>query len=196
MKTQQIIAVLAVIAILAVATFSQKPNPDLLRFEVEGSRAYGYGFTDDRSVGVVKRLMRDHPEVDTLVLHKMSGTQHADANLKLARRIRKLGLNTHVDADSIIASGAVDLFLAGVRRSAECGAKIGVHAWSVGGIMDAQDAYFDDRKRFQENFLRDMGVDPDFYVFTREAAPAADIYWLTPADMTRFGVLTDPNDCG
>ena len=35
-------------------------------------------------------------------------------NMRIARRIRSRGLNTHLDSNSFIASGAVDLFL--IRR--------------------------------------------------------------------------------
>jgi len=158
-------------------------------------RAYGYGVTDDRSTRLVGKLLSENPQVETLVLKYMPGTQDADMNLRLARRIRKAGLNTHLEADSRIASGAVDLFLAGVGRTMECGALIGVHSWGVSDVYDAQDAIFDDRRKRQEKFLRDMGVDERFYVFTREAAPAADIHILTMEEIRRFGLLTEDPNC-
>lgn len=34
--------------IILGAVLLQKSNPDLLRFNVEGTRAYGYGFSDGR----------------------------------------------------------------------------------------------------------------------------------------------------
>jgi len=89
----------------------------------------------------------------------------------------------------------VDLFLAGVARPADCGAKIGVHSWSSGGLYDAQDTYYDDRRGTQERFLRDMGLDPQFYVFTRDAAPAKGIHILTDDEMRRFSVTTEPHHC-
>ena len=196
LNRSEIIAALAVIVVLLVGVMQMRPNPDLLRFEVQGNRAYGYGFTDDRSIGVISKLRRQHPQVDTLVLMDMPGTRDADMNLQLARRIRKAGLKTHLQADSYIASGAVDLFLAGERRTMECGAKIGVHAWSAFGVLDAQEAFYDDRQKSHEHFLTEMGIDKSFYAFTRSAAPADGIYWLTATDIERFGLLSEAVECG
>lgn len=197
MKTQQIIAAVLVLIVLSFATYqATRPDPSLLRFEVVDNRAYGYGVTDERSAGVIKDLIRDHPQVDTLILKSMPGTQNADTNLGLARRIRKLGLKTHLDADSRIASGAVDLFLAGTERSMDCGARIGVHSWGHGIGEGAKEMLFDSRKSIQERFLRDMGITPAFYVFTREAAAANDIHIMSTAEIERFDLLTTALSCG
>lgn len=202
MKRQQIITavLMAIVAILAIAGVL-KPDPYLLRFEVEGSRAYGYGYTDDRSVGVVRKLLKNNPQVETLVLKHMSGTRDGDMNIILARDIRKRGLKTHLDADSYIASGAVDLFLAGTSRSMDCGALIGVHSWSLGGAgltspISPQDMGRDRRQKYHENFLRDMGIDPAFYAYTRAAAEPEDIHYMSVADINRFGLTTEPLECG
>ena len=112
MKTQQIIAgvLLAIVAVVAIRG-AMKPDLGLLKFKVKDNLAYGYGYTDDRSVSVVRKLLKENPQVDTLVLKKMSGTRDGDMNIVLARDIRKRGLNTHLEKNSAIASGAVDLFL-------------------------------------------------------------------------------------
>ena len=145
--------------------------------------------------------MREHPQVDTLVFKKMPGTKDADMNLRLARDIRRRGLNTHVEKNSMIASGAVDLFLAGKRRTMECGALIGVHSWSVSGSrstirISPTDMGVDRRQKIQENFLRDMGIDPTFYAFTRAAAEPEKVHFLSMDEIRRFDLLTDYPDCG
>jgi hypothetical protein len=58
--------------------------------------------------------------------------------IKLGYRVRELGLDTHLTADSWIESGAVDVFAAGVQRPMEQGAKLGVHSWTD-GTLDAKD---------------------------------------------------------
>lgn len=195
MKTQQIIAGVLVGFILLFATYqATRPDPSLLRFEVVGERAYGYGTTDDRSINVINKLIRENPQVTTLVLKAMPGTKDADINLIIARRIRKAGLNTHLEADSYIASGAVDLFLAGATRTMECGARIGVHSWAM-AIYEPEPGKYDRRKSRQENFLRDMGIDPAFYVFTRDAAPASDIHIMSPDEINQFNLLGTPLRC-
>lgn len=187
---------------MAVAIYkAAQPNVGLLKFKVKDNLAYGYGYTDARSVHQVSQFLDENPHVDTLVLGKISGTHDADMNIRLARHIRKLGLNTHLQKGSYIASGGVDLFLAGVERTMDCGAFIGVHAWSIGGARDTirispNDIGWDDRQKYHEKFLRDMGIDPGFYAFTRAAAEPEDLHYLTADEIKRFGILTEALECG
>lgn len=195
MKTQQIIAGVLAAFILLFATYqATRPDPSLLRFEVQGERAYGYGTTDDRSINVINKLIKENPQVKTLVLKAMPGTKDADINLIIARRIRKAGLKTHLESDSRIASGAVDLFLAGATRTMECGARIGVHSWAM-AIYEPEAGKYDRRKSRQEDFLRDMGITPDFYVFTRDAAPATNIHIMSAAEINQFNLLSQRLTC-
>ena len=202
MKTQQIITgvLLAIVAVVAIRG-AMKPDLGLLKFKVKDNLAYGYGYTDDRSVGVVRDLMNEHPQVDTLVLKRMSGTRDSARNITLARDIRKRGLNTHLEKNSIIASGAVDLFLAGKRRTMECGALIGVHSWSISGSnenvrISPKDIGYDRSQKYHESFLRDMGIDPAFYAYTRAAAEPESIHYMSVEDINRFGLTSEPLDCG
>lgn len=189
---KQILIVIALLTIgFGMAIYSNtRPDPDLLRFEASGEFAYGYGTTTDRSIGQVKRFIRDNPQVETLVFKSMPGTQDTVANTALARFIRREGLATHLEGDSMIASGAVDLFIAGQTRTMECGARIGVHSWGSPYGYDAQDVNTDWFASLHKGYLRDMGIDPAFYDFTKSAAPASGIYWLTPDDIKRFDLLT------
>lgn len=172
-----------------------KPNEADMRFKVQGDVAYVLGGTDTNSITKMTNFIARHPEVKTLVLKYMPGTSDADMNLRMARRIRAAGLNTHLARDSYIASGAVDLFLAGVERTMDCGARIGVHSWSLGGKFSPRDLGGDRRQRYHESFLRDMGIDPAFYVFTREAAPPESIHVLTGDEIKRFDLLTEDSGC-
>ncbi|MEP3890863.1 MAG: hypothetical protein ABJN69_10365 [Hellea sp.] len=198
MKTQQIITglLLAVGALIAIRG-AMTPDLNLLTFTVEDRRAYGNGYTDDRSVGVVRKLLREHPQVDTLVLKDMSGTKDGDRNIVLARDIRRRGLNTHLERNSRIASGAVDLFIAGKHRTLECGALIGVHSWSIGETVRISpgDMGGDSRQRLHEKFLSDMGIDPAFYAFTRAAAEPEDIHYMSTEEINRFGLTSEPLMC-
>lgn len=184
--------------VLLIAVLSREPDPDLLRFEVEGTRAYGFGFTDGRTERVISRLQRDHPDVDTLVFVNMPGTRDVMANYRLGRDIRKAGYATELLPESMIASGAVDLFLAGSPRRIACGARIGVHAWGYGGDtgIGAQDTFWDTHRPYLRDFLSDMGIDPDFYDFRTQAADSDSIYWMSIDDVNRWGLSSDPVDCG
>ncbi len=201
MKTQQIItAILLAIGAAVAIKGAMKPDLGLLKFKVKGNIAYGNGFTDDRSVGVVRKLLNENPNIDTLVLKKMSGTKDGDRNILLARDIRKRGLKTHLESNSAIASGAVDLFLAGKRRTMECGALIGVHSWSISGArytirISPKDMGGDTRQKYHEDFLSDMGIDPAFYAFTRAAAEPEDIHYMSMEEIKRFDLLTEYPNC-
>ena len=198
-----LIVLIGIIAAVAIPK-AMKPDAGLLKFKVSGDTAYGYGFTTGRSLDDFKKFRRENPGVRTLVLSKMSGTQDGVTNTKIARLIRKEGLNTHLEENSWIASGAVDLFIAGVNRTMECGALIGVHSWSYtndnamfqGPTYHPGNLGSDRYRKSHENFLSDMGVDPAFYVFTRQAALPEDIYYLKYEEITRYGLLTQAANCG
>ncbi len=181
--------ILAMVLVPAIA--GQLDRPDGLRFEVQGDTAFVDGTSTSRSQNAVRRLLRDNPQVTRLVFRSMPGTVDVTTNYHLARTIREAGLTTELTAGSRIASGAVDLFLAGERRIVACGAMIGVHAWGSAGY-DAQDVMFDPHRRMSRRFLSDMGVDPDFYDFRTDAAGTEEIHWMNDAEIARWGVATEP----
>ena len=197
MRKQQITTAI-LLAIMAITAIYQATRPDsgLLKFIRFGDTAYGHGGTNSMSVAQVARFLDDNPDLETLVLGYMPGTSDADMNLRIARDIRRRGMHTHLTKRSYIASGAVDLFLAGTKRTMECGARIGVHSWSsYDGTYYPAVIGRDPRQKTHEKFLSEMGIDQAFYVFTREAAPPQDIYLLKPADIERFGLLTQASNC-
>jgi hypothetical protein len=172
-----------------------EPREPTIVFKVEGERAYVFGTTDSYSGFVVRDLVRENPQVTTLILQAMPGTEDMTTNTRIARDIRNAGLATHVPADGRIASGAVDWLAAGVTRTIDCGAMVGVHSWgnAVGGRGDQ--TFYDPQALMQRDFLDDMGVDPGFYRFTKDAAGPDDIYWMTPAEMVRFDLLSEDPGC-
>ena len=196
MKPSPLVILLLILALILVPAIGARiAAPDGLRFVVQGDTAFVDGTSTSRSQGAVRRLLRDNPQVTRLVFRTMPGTRDVTTNYHLARTIRAAGLTTELTPDSRIASGAVDLFLAGERRVVACGAMIGVHAWGSTGY-DAQDVLFDPHRRMSRAFLSDMGVDPAFYDFRTDAAGTDDIHWLTEAEIDRWGVATEPRDCG
>lgn len=196
-RRQQIIVLILLLIGAAVAIYQiTRPSVGDLRFRVEGQTAYVNGGTNSRSFGTAKRFFEDNPHVRHLVLQRMPGTSDADTNLRIARDIRRRGLTTHLQKNSYIASGAVDLFLSGAERTMECGALIGVHSWSYKGrhgigVFSPRNIGYDQRSGVQQHFLKEMGINTDFYAFTRDAADADDIYVLLPKDVERFDLLTE-----
>lgn len=195
-KNQQIITFgLLVIGALFAISQALKPNEADLRFSVQGDTAYVFGGTDTNSILKMTNFIAKNPGVENLVLKYMPGTSDADMNLRIARQIRDAGLTTHLASDSYIASGAVDLFLAGTQRTMECGASIGVHSWSLGGEFSPAQLGTDRRQKYHERFLRDMGIDETFYVFTREAAPPESIHVMSMAEIRQYKLLTQDPEC-
>ena len=188
------LSLMAAAVVFGAAIFLGDPLKDPLDIRVVGDTAYLNGTTNGRSQTAIRKLVRDHPQVRRLVLQQMPGTQDMTSNYRLARSVRKAGLATELEPTSRIASGAVDLFIAGTERTVACGAQIGVHSWGSTGY-DAQDVSWDTHRPMSRDFLADMGLDPDFYDFKTEAAKAADIHWMTDAEMERWDVATEPRDC-
>jgi len=136
-----------------------------------------------------------NPNTTKIILKDCPGSEDDEATLEAARKIRQQGVAIHLPADAVIASGAVDLFLAGTTRTRAPGSKIGVHSWSDGGNKEATDfpvghanhqPYID--------YYKEMGfsqADAEaFYYFTINAAKAVDIHWMTDAEISQFKLLT------
>tara|TARA_A100001015_G_C14862518_1_gene660963 strand:+ start:593 stop:1072 length:480 start_codon:yes stop_codon:yes gene_type:complete len=79
-------------------------------------------------------LYAKYPLVNRLLFRYSEGSLDDEANVALMKRIYSLNIHTHVLDNGLIASGAVDLFLAGRVRSIGTNVKVGVHAWSDGSI--------------------------------------------------------------
>ncbi|MEL6179103.1 MAG: hypothetical protein AAFS10_09120, partial [Myxococcota bacterium] len=147
---------------------------DAVSFQVVGTDAIMNGVIDARTVITVETLLADHPEVTRIVLEDCPGSANDEANLRAARLIRQAELATHVPSNGVIASGAVDFFLAGTTRTADVagGARLGVHSWGGDGIEGADVPRNDPAHQLYLDYYAEMGIPADFYWFTLEAASA------------------------
>ncbi len=162
-------------------------------FEVNGDKAIMNGVIDARTITAVQTLIADHPEVVQIVLLDCPGSMDDTSNLQASRLIREAGLATHVPANGTIASGAVDLFLAGTKRTADLagGARLGVHSWGGDDIQGSDVPREDAAHTLHLDYYTEMGIPTEFYWFTLEAAPAADIHWMTTDEVARYMLLTE-----
>lgn len=162
------------------------------RFEVDGPNLFMRGEINSKSDTQFEEMIAANPQITTLIECEVPGSLDDDTMIPLSYRVRELGLNTHLTASSSVASGGSDLFLAGVNRTMEEGAQIGVHSWSD-GMRDAAD-YPKDAPEHAANaqYIQDMLGDDAFYWFTIYAAPAADIHWMTTEEIAQYGLLTTP----
>lgn len=127
----------------------------------------------------------------TLVLCDVPGSALDSATFELGSRVREMGLNTYLTSTSKVESGGSDLFLAGVERRMEQGARMGVHAWTD-GIRDGQDVPADSGKHDDGvAFFEAMLGTADFYWFVLSAARNSGMYFVTEKDIVDYGLVTD-----
>lgn len=166
----------------------------LLSFQVKDTDAVLTGAINAQAITAYTAMRADHPEVKRLVLKDVPGSIDDEANLELSRKIRKDGLATHVPANGEIASGGTDLFCAGTTRTAEAGARVGVHSWSGGDDLQG-DKLVDDKEnpahKIYLDYYKEMGIPAAFYWFTLKAAPPEGVHWMTPKELKDYGLLTE-----
>ncbi len=184
--------VLSVAAIAPRATMYIMNHRDLTQTEVHRERLYIAGDLNAATPAKIKRVLTANPGVTTLVLTAMPGSLDDEALFPFASWIRSRGLNTHLTSRSVIASGAVDLFLAGTKRTMEKGAILGVHSWSDGDRQASDFPRGDDAHRMNADYIAAMLGKEDFYWFTIFAAPADGMHWMTQAEIDDHGLLTEP----
>ena len=165
---------------------------DLTKVAVHNDKAYLMGEFNSQSYDKIKSVIDQNPEIKTIVLTINPGSLDDETTFKLARYIRRKKLNTHLINQSVIASGAVDLFLSGVNRTIEQGAKLGVHSWSD-GVKQAKDYPRDHEVHdFNATYIKDMIGDDDFYWYTIYSAPADAVYWMKDEEIIQYKLLTQP----
>lgn len=138
-------------------------------------------------------MLAAFPGLKRLEMIDCPGSLDEEANLVLARAIRRQGMETIVPAGGSIRSGAVELWLAGVARRAAPDAEFGVHSWADEYGREASDYPANDPVHAEYlGYYREMGLDDGraraFYALTN-ATPFDDVRYLTRDDMARFVTL-------
>jgi len=163
---------------------------------VDPTRAVLVGTTDATTPAQFAALLRTYPELQTLDLVEAPGTENDRANLTVGRMIREAGLTTRVPRGGSVRSGAVELFLAGVRREVEDGAQFAVHSWRDNHGHEPDDFAADaPENRTYLDYYREMGMSADgarsFYAMTN-AVPNARARWLGASEMRGWLARTLP----
>ena len=140
----------------------------------------------------LSNMVRQSPNIQTLVLVDIPGSIDQEATMQAARLIRRLGLNTMIARTGYVLSGGVDLFLGGVKRNIGPGAGVGVHSWyDQLGIEPEELNLANPIHATYVNFYLEMGVPERFYWFSLDAAPAERIYFMSPEEIYDFQLATD-----
>jgi len=151
------------------------------------------GAIDAESLTHFRRMVAAYPAIAHIRMIECPGTENDDANLAIARAIRKAGITTHVPAGGSVRSGGVELFLAGVKRTAEPGAEFGVHSWQDDEGNEAADVPANDPVHAAYvGYYQEMGFTPEqaraFYAFTNKTR-FKQVHYMTGPELARFGVL-------
>ena len=138
-------------------------------------------------------MMTAFPTLKRIEMIDCPGSLDEDANLTLARAIRRAGMETVVPSGGSVRSGAVELWLAGTTRRAAPDAEFGVHSWADEYGREANDYPANDPVHAEYlGYYREMGMDDAkaraFYALTN-ATPFDDVRYLTRDDMARFVTL-------
>lgn len=154
---------------------------------IDSRRAALVGSTGRNSPAQFDVMLRDFPGLEVLEMREAPGTRNDIANLALGRHIRKAGLRTHVPNGGSVRSGAVELFLAGARRTMEPGAQFAVHSWlDNSGRQPGDFAPDAPENRLYLDYYVEMGMSErrarDFYAMTN-SAPHEGALWLRAEDM-------------
>ena len=139
------------------------------------------------------KLYQAYPTITKINIKNCDGSSDDTVNLLLSKRVYDLGIEIHLLDNAEIASGGVDFFLAGKKRTRGIGTKIGVHSWSD-GTNQATDFPVGHANHLPYiNYYKSIGfTDADakaFYYFTINAAPASSIHWMTEAEITTYKML-------
>lgn len=167
---------------------------EMSEFLINEDIAYMSGYISKDTIRQVKKLIKEYPEVTTIHMVDVGGSVDDVSNLEASRLVREAGLNTFVARDGHIASGGTDFFCAGVKRTAEEGAKIGVHSWASGKVSNAALLPKNDpeHKKYID-YYREMAMpDPEgFYFFTINAAEADGMHYMTYDEMLVYGLIEE-----
>jgi hypothetical protein len=146
-----------------------------------------FGATNSESLEQFSRMMAAFPNIEQLNFVDASGTTNDTINLKIGRLIRASGISTHVPSYGSARSGAVDLFIAGTRRSMEPGARFAVHCWIDPKGREPHDfPIHDPCNTLYLDYYMEMGMSHDkahqFYDMTN-SVPHASALWFGAEQM-------------
>lgn len=147
------------------------------------------------TLGDFENMIDEYPDVDEIYMLEVPGSLDDEINLKLSKKVHDLGFSIHLEDDGIIASGGVDFFLAGTKRTIGENTMIGVHAWTD-GVNEATDFPVGDpmHQPYIDYFVS-VGMTQqeaeDFYYFTINAAPAASLHYMTADEIEEYNLLTE-----
>ncbi|KQW32293.1 hypothetical protein ASE36_03245 [Rhizobium sp. Root274] len=115
--------------------------------------------------------------------------------LAMSKLIREKGLNTRVATRALCASSCPLIFAGGVAREAADNAILGVHqVFNAGENRPSPEEAMSDAQRTTARIARhldEMGIADGLWIHALETPPDR-LYYLTPAEMAEFNLVTKP----
>jgi beta-lactamase class D len=192
LKTAVIISLAVGLAGCETAAMLVLNSTEQTSIAVKGDKLFIMGLLNSKTFGQMQKSLAANPQIETLVFTAMPGSIDDEVTFEMGRWLRAKKLNTHLTAKTVIASGAVDLFLSGSQRTMEAGAQLGVHSWSDGSKEAADYPRDSEEHALNRDYIVDLGVPEDFYWFTIYEAPANAIHWMSQGEVVKYGLLTAP----
>ena len=168
-------------------------NSSIEPFTVENDTTISLnGEIDSNTLNAFNTVLGQNPNTKWLIFKEAPGSNDDEVNVQVGRRLHALGIHTQVENNGLIASGAVDLFLAGNRRVLGENVMVGVHSWSDGRNEATDFPRDSEEHQLFIQYYRDIGMRQqlaeDFYFFTINAAPAADIHYMTQEEIELYEI--------
>ena len=183
---------------IGYSSFLETLNPDedaTFQFHVNGLFAVAYGVIGESSPDVVQQLIDNYPNVSTIIMYACPGSEDDDANLEASLKIHNHSYKMYLPIDGWIASGAVDMFLAGSTRVIDAIYEpVGVHSWSNGTNTATDYPIGHEFHQPYIDYYVSIGFNQqaaeDFYYFTINTAEAESIYWMNNEEIDLYHIRT------
>ncbi|MDH5217069.1 MAG: hypothetical protein OEX19_05205 [Gammaproteobacteria bacterium] len=168
-------------------------------FDVRENTAYMTGVIDSSIPVLLRNLLENHPQVDTIVMQQVNGSIDLAATYEAGRILREACLTTVVPYDGFIASGGVSLFLAGCERIIENKSKVGIHTWRSFTLDDQENKVVtisgieldesDEQHKKHQTYITDMDIPEEFYWRTVNT-PFDEVHYLTNDELMEYSIIT------
>ena len=170
------------------------PSASIARFGpfnvISPERVELNGSIESDTPGQFREMLRAFPSIRQIDMVDCPGTGDDEANLALARMVRKAGIDTYVPTGGSVRSGGVELFLAGAKRKAAPDAEFAVHSWLDEDGMEPDDyAASDPVNQEYVAYYREMGMSAEkasaFYALTN-SVPHSDALYLKSHEIASY----------
>ena len=173
---------------------SQNKQFGIFKVLADSSTIEMEGTIGSSSLDDFKRLESSFPNIKQINIKNCDGSSDDEVNLKLSLKVHQKGINIHLMDDAEIASGGVDFFIAGIKRTRGKSTRIGVHSWGGNGVTATDFPVGHANHLSYINYYKLVGFTQKqaegFYYFTINAAPASRIHWMTEAEITQYNLIT------